>query len=212
MRGSLAQYVYEALRVDLTRFDPTQRLAAEPLARRYGVSRTPVREALARLVADGLVVRRRGGLFVHQPPAEQVAELYELRMVLELRGIERVREREVMRDELARWNRYAASPPTDALAADEQFHLELLGATGNSALPEALFEVFGRLRAARSLDRPDATRLAAMTTDHVAIARAVLAGDTTGATTLLTNHIRSGHERLARALNNPAATANTASA
>ena len=62
---SLADRVFVALRDDLMwgRFRPTDRLAENSLAERYEVSRTPVREALARLLADGLIERRDPALF-----------------------------------------------------------------------------------------------------------------------------------------------------
>ncbi len=112
--GSLSDHVYLSLRTDLMsgRIPPGQRLGEERLADTYGgVSRTPVREALARLLADGLVQRDVGGLFPYRPPRiDELAGLYELRITLELQGIARVRADEslshdpdVLGPELDRW-------------------------------------------------------------------------------------------------------------
>ena len=59
-RESRSDTVYKALRDELMggALAPDERLGEERLGERYGVSRTPVREALARLQADGLVERR----------------------------------------------------------------------------------------------------------------------------------------------------------
>ncbi|MGW0534459.1 GntR family transcriptional regulator [Streptomyces sp. NPDC003032] len=60
------------------------RLTEEVLARRYGVSRVPVREALRTLEAEGFVVtRRHAGACVAEPTQQEAADLLELRMLLE---------------------------------------------------------------------------------------------------------------------------------
>ncbi|MBB5914287.1 DNA-binding GntR family transcriptional regulator [Nocardia transvalensis] len=85
--------MYRSLRRDLAAgvLDPTVRLGEERLAETYGVSRTPVREALARLLADGLVQRHDEGLYPYRPRLEELGDLYELRIVLEARGLRRIR-------------------------------------------------------------------------------------------------------------------------
>lgn len=63
---------------------PGERLTETDLAARFGVSRTPVRQAIARLEAEGLLTREaRRGLTVTRPDHQQVIELYVMREVLE---------------------------------------------------------------------------------------------------------------------------------
>jgi len=63
---------------------PGLRITEADLAGRFGVSRTPVRQAIARLEAEGLLTRRDGrGLAVTAPDHAQVVELYVMREVLE---------------------------------------------------------------------------------------------------------------------------------
>ncbi|WP_084505559.1 GntR family transcriptional regulator [Nocardia harenae] len=90
-RIPLRERVYDALRRDLAGgvLPATERLREERLAAEYGVSRTPVREALARLLADGLVQRHADGLYPFRPRLDELDELYELRIVLEARGLQR---------------------------------------------------------------------------------------------------------------------------
>ncbi|MFJ1459533.1 GntR family transcriptional regulator [Nocardia sp. N2S4-5] len=92
-RISLGERVYRALRRDLAAglVAPTARLGEERLAESYGVSRTPVREALARLLADGLVERHDDGLYPFRPRLDDLGDLYELRITLEARGVRRIR-------------------------------------------------------------------------------------------------------------------------
>jgi DNA-binding GntR family transcriptional regulator len=91
-RISLGEQVYRSLLRDLAAgvLVPTERLAEERLAEAYGVSRTPVREALARLLADGMLERRTDGLYPYRPRLDELGDLYELRIVLEARGIQRI--------------------------------------------------------------------------------------------------------------------------
>ncbi|MFC3963296.1 GntR family transcriptional regulator [Nocardia jiangsuensis] len=90
-RIPLREQVYDALRRDLAggALPATERLREERLAAGYGVSRTPVREALARLLADGLVQRQVDGLYPFRPRLDELDNLYELRIVLEARGLQR---------------------------------------------------------------------------------------------------------------------------
>lgn len=63
---------------------PGERLTETDLAARFGVSRTPVRQAIARLEAEGLLTHEaRRGLAVTRPDHQQVVELYVMREVLE---------------------------------------------------------------------------------------------------------------------------------
>jgi DNA-binding GntR family transcriptional regulator len=76
---------YGALRRDIVSGEiaPGEHLAELALAERYGVSRTPIREALRRLEQDGLVERvgRRMYVRAHQP--EEILDIYEVRIILE---------------------------------------------------------------------------------------------------------------------------------
>jgi DNA-binding GntR family transcriptional regulator len=71
-------------------FGPGERLPEEQLARTMGVSRGPVREALATLEREGLIViRRNRGAFVAQLSREDLDEVYSLRVAIERLAVER---------------------------------------------------------------------------------------------------------------------------
>lgn len=72
-------------------FGPGEQLREEPLARSLGVSRGPVREALLRLEREGLVVvRRNRGAFVARLSAQDLEEVYTLRLAIERLAVQRV--------------------------------------------------------------------------------------------------------------------------
>ncbi|MFC9763883.1 GntR family transcriptional regulator [Rhodococcus jostii] len=204
--GSLSDHVYLSLRTDLMsgRIPPGQRLGEERLADTYGVSRTPVREALARLLADGLVQRDVGGLFPYRPRIDELAGLYELRITLELQGIARVRADEslshdpdVLGPELDRW--YAlrkANPEPDAgfVALDEQFHTVLLRSAGNRALSDALVNVNAKVRPVRMFDYLTPDRMSATVDEHISVAELALDGKLDSAYDTLLAHISESRE------------------
>lgn len=84
-RTRLADDVYRKLREDilLGRLRPRDHLVEVDLAERLQVSRTPIRESLQRLAADGLIVSYRRRWVVYEHTLEQIADIYEVRMALE---------------------------------------------------------------------------------------------------------------------------------
>lgn len=85
-RRSLPDAIYLVLRDEILSgtHPPGDALRQEPLAKRFDVSRIPIREALNRLQADGLVqLRPRRGYVVASLDLEEIKEIFELRMVLE---------------------------------------------------------------------------------------------------------------------------------
>ncbi|QNS03666.1 GntR family transcriptional regulator [Streptomyces xanthii] len=91
-----AHSVCTAIRDDIVAgvYERGSRLTEELLARRYGVSRVPVREALRTLEAEGFVVtRRHAGACVAEPTEREAADLLEIRMLLEPLGAARAAQR-----------------------------------------------------------------------------------------------------------------------
>lgn len=188
------------------------RLAETKLAAQLGVSRTPVREALLRLHAEGLVTRSTdGGFEPLVPDVVATRHLYEVRAGLEAQAIRRPRltgrphdEKLVaaLRDEWAAIDDLVADP--SFVLRDEAFHVGLAEAAGNPALADLLRQVNERIRTVRMQDFLSDDRVAATAAEHVAIAEAVLAGDLDTAEARFTAHLDRSVEvveaRVARAV------------
>ncbi|MGA9872902.1 MAG: GntR family transcriptional regulator [Rhodococcus sp. (in: high G+C Gram-positive bacteria)] len=206
-RTDLREKVYLSLRRDLVSgaIVATERLGEGRLAELYGVSRTPVREALARLEADGLVVRGDDGLHPYRPRVEDLADLYELRRTLEMRGIVRALDDPTIRhdtaavaDELEVWLYARETPPddTEIVAMDERFHTTLLAASGNAALAEALRTVNARVRPVRVLGSSSEKAIRLQIDEHIAIGEYVIEGRLDDALAALLTHMDASRDRV----------------
>jgi DNA-binding GntR family transcriptional regulator len=82
---ALSEQIYRQLKQLLRSgaFAPAERLVDAALAQRLNVSRTPVREAMSRLAADGLIETRAGGFQVVTPTDRDMNEIFEMRRLLE---------------------------------------------------------------------------------------------------------------------------------
>lgn len=83
--ASLAEGVYQSLRTAILHgtYRPNQRLVETDIAEELGASRTPVREALHRLGAQGLILKSRHGWVVREFTIDEIREIYEVRAALE---------------------------------------------------------------------------------------------------------------------------------
>lgn len=204
--ASRREHVYLTLRDELMsgRVSPFERLTEERLADRLGVSRTPVREALARLQADGIVVKRDSGLHLYVPSFHELTDLYELRITLELRGLTRALEdptvrhdRRLLEAELERWYAFREDrPDPDAgfVSQDERFHATLLDASGNPALSQALAQTNRRIRAVRMYDYLTDDRMTATVSEHIGIAELVVRDRLPQALEALRAHVGASRE------------------
>lgn len=144
-RTSARTAVYEQLQQAILdgQFESGEPLVELALAERFGVSRTPVREALHRLQQDGIVERGDRGLRVARRSAEQIFEVYEARIVLEGMICEAAADRRSDFDVLRLRRILAAAPDgtvpaSELMAANYQFHQAIWVASRNATLTDLL--------------------------------------------------------------------------
>ncbi|MGX5359478.1 GntR family transcriptional regulator [Kocuria sp. KH4] len=180
---------YEALREDIVewRLLPGQVLGEVEQSERFGISRTPIREALSRLTADGLAEAHRGrGVVVSQVSLDDVRALFELREALDCRAARLAARR---RDP-AEFQRLATEletcvdrlhgPGTDDRSAYyelvERMDRAVDDATANAYLTAAQRSLRLHLARVRKLSRTNPSRLARAAAEHAQIARAIAEG------------------------------------
>ena len=176
---------------------PGSRLREAELAERFQISRTPVREALGRLEAQGLVAHEpHRGASVAQLDYGQVSELYDMREVLEgtaarLAAVHAsVVETEILEEMVARDRALLGDAP--ALARTNRlFHRQIHGAARNRFLQGTLETMrlsLVLLPGATTLSAPD--RAAESLAEHTAIVAAIRAHDGDAAEAAARAHLR----------------------
>lgn len=114
------------------------------LAERCGVSRTPVREALLRLEQDGLVTRSDQGLTVRESSPEEILDIYDTRIVLEVRAAAVAAERRNSHDLMAmrrlseKFSRCNPEEPGALVESNREFHRAIWRASHNDSLVDLL--------------------------------------------------------------------------
>ncbi len=186
-RRTLSQRLAEDLRQmildgDLT---PGQRLQEAELSGLFGVSRTPLREALKALSSEGLVeIAPNKGARVSELSLEELAETFPVMGALEALAGE-LAARNAREDEIARLRdlheeivtHYKASDLKAYFAANQRFHEGLLGAAHNATLSQHYHQLAGRVRRARYQANLSARRWAQSVSEHETIIAALEARD-----------------------------------
>ena len=178
-----------------------ENLTLDELARRFGVSRTPVVQAVKLLVNDGILISMSNGrLYVPEYSLDTVREMCEVRRLMEgyaldefMAGRGRAADG-VMRalDGYAEQCRRLAGETryVEFATADRKFHRTLVEASDNGVLLETYNRVQARFLVANYLIRPPRTRnLPGTVAGHDAILGAIRSGDAAAAAAALREHI-----------------------
>lgn len=188
----------ELIRLDIVRdvLPAGLRLTEESLAERYGVSRTPVREALRVLERESLLrYTPRTGYAVAIVDLDEMDDLYAVRVAIEVEVAERIARRDVrptLEELLEFWG---SPPPTDEAGdvglvfADEAFHETLARASGSTVFPGMLRNINQRLHALRIRDFVSPRRVQRTYDQHAAALRSLIDGDARLAAAQLRAHI-----------------------
>jgi DNA-binding GntR family transcriptional regulator len=189
MEAKASDRAYAALREDIVewRLEPGTVLQEVEQSERLGVSRTPVREALARLAADGLVAAQGGrGLVVTAVSVESVEQLFGLRRALEQEAARAAAQNRDPDGFLDLRDRFRAA---DELVVDgdpahtryydlvDRLDKAIDDATANPYLVAALRNLRPHLARVRRVSRHDPDRLRAAAQEHLLIVEAIIAGD-----------------------------------
>jgi DNA-binding GntR family transcriptional regulator len=173
---------------------PGQAIPQEEIAARLGVSRSPLREALRRLEAEGLVhYRTNRGAVVATLDPRSVRELFEMRRILEVGAIELVVKR-IDAPRLTALRRLDAAlakvrEPRAFVLAHRQFHELLYEAAGNPLLVKAVIANSVRVARVPEMHRAVAAIMKCARADHAELLEALARRDLRGARQATREHL-----------------------
>jgi DNA-binding GntR family transcriptional regulator len=179
------------------RLAPGVRLDEQELARRFGVSRTPVREALRQLVATGLAEHRpRRGVIVATIAPVRLGEMFFVMAELEAAAarLAATAMKPTERREFEAFHQASQSAVRSGMTADYEqfnvgFHSRLYEGSHNSYLRDLLYATRARLAPFRRAQFNLLGRLSSSWHEHDVVVRAVLRGDGEGAAQAMRAHV-----------------------
>jgi len=202
---------YELLRADVLsgKFAPGEVLLETVLARSYGLSRTPVREALGRLEQDGFLERGARGYRVRSGTPQDVLDIYEARSALEAAAAAAASTRRTdleLASLLHIHDRACASgDPETTRRLNSEWHAALWGASHNRTIETLLGKLVTQLRIYDRGPHESADDLAKTRTEHAKVLAALTSRDPDYARRAITEHLSRARElRLAAFARNAA--------
>lgn len=168
------------------------------LSRQLAISRTPLREALARLAQEGALRSvARIGYFVRPLTVEEFEQLYDIRPILDpealrLAGLpsrERMEKLQDLNDAIGR-----ARDSDTIINLDDEFHMELIAACPNQVLIELIRQIVQRTRRYEIGLMRESRNVAVATANHKEIMTALRKRDLRSACAALRNNLRTGRE------------------
>jgi DNA-binding GntR family transcriptional regulator len=184
---------------------PGQKLHHQQLSERLGVSRTPIREALTRLVQEGYVsFLPNRGFTCKEIRMQEAEELYDLREALEAFAVEKAIAHltdsalDLLREKMNFYGRDVENPFTrERLMYDQDVHLEIARLAGNDTLTSTLAHVFERIVLKRRTDALyDPARGTAAHQEHLLLLEALERRDSQEAVATIRNHIQAGKKNV----------------
>jgi len=200
---SLADRIGEAIATGV--YPPGGKLDEVELAERYGVSRTPVREALIQLGAAGLVtLRPRKGASVTQISPLRLVEMFDVMAELEsfcarlaARRASPEEQAQLRATHLACEEAVKVNDPEDYYRRNESFHHMLYQLSHNDFLQEQALALSRRLRPYRRLQLRVRTRILSSFSEHGGVVEAICSGDEDLAAAAIRSHVTVQGERFA---------------
>ena len=180
--------------IDVGVYKPGDRLVESDLADRFGVSRTPIREALQRLETQSLLTRDGRSLIVSSLDHSQMAELYIVRAELEglaanLAAKHATSEEIKVLQDMVDSDRKIISDPSSLARSNRRFHKQIHLASHNRFLIKQLDLVHRSMALMATTSLAADGRGAVAVEEHQAIVTAIAKGDSAEAAEKLRNHI-----------------------
>lgn len=203
-KSSTVDGLYTQLKQKIISFElyPGTRVTEQVLAEMFGVSRTPIRQALQRLEIEGfLSIRPKQGCFIRELDVNELMEYYEARIALELLIVEsavNAMNDKQLEQMMALWHPDVHDDELqhgiDLGEKDESFHVGLALASDKPVLASLLKSINHRIRVIRRLDLNSDNRSQRTYKEHFEILQHIKERDTSKAKQAMKRHIQRSRE------------------
>jgi DNA-binding GntR family transcriptional regulator len=201
---NLTEMAYRKIKEMMLNYDivPGQRLIFVDLAKRLGVSRTPVNNALSILANEGFLdFVPNQGYTVHQITREEAGSLYELREIIELGAIEKAMEN-LSSEKIEILKRQKCLYETSVIenvsrgrfTLDQEFHASYIRMAENPYVTDYFREIYQRIFLRHRIEGLPTGRAKQVVLEHSEIYDAIRQRNLKGARQLISRHIQAGKE------------------
>ena len=198
--------VYELLKQEICdgKYTPGQWLQEKELAEQFSVSRSPVREALKKLAADGLVIEvPNKGVFIREFTPKDIEEIFDLRVMMESYAIDKIVDllTDKARSQLSSCLEqlritFEQNQLKQYIQADTALHDLIIRLSGNSFLAIAYERVHIMIQQFRIYSLQDQGRFDESIEEHQALIRHILAGEAAQAKEINSRHLQLAKEQI----------------
>jgi len=208
LKTSLVDQIYQIIKQKILHLELSwnQRIDTQQLAEEFGVSQTPVRDALNRLAADGLVkIQPRVGYYVMQAGPEDVVEIYDLRIIFESyalpAAIQHLRRAKIekLKEKMERLQREKMNEDKkrkEFQKLDEQLHRSIIESSNNERLKNFFSQIYDFVIIFQHMD----TAISGPLEEHIVFLDALLRQDLDKARSISCAHICNARDRLLKKL------------
>lgn len=215
MAVTLTEQIYEQIKRDIMvrKLVPGQKLNYKVLAQQYGISETPIKQALNRLVADGIVLSEPNrGMWIKKYERNEIEDIIDTRLMFELYNVDRIYStvngnmyvRKQIQENLRKHQEIADSydPENiqcymDAMEIDDEFHKLLMNCTGN----ETMINLYTKLKAFvfsfHTFGLQSDSRIRRNVREHTRIYEGLISEDIENARQAILEHNRSSRKNTA---------------
>jgi DNA-binding GntR family transcriptional regulator len=193
----LRQRIFKSTKGDL---EPGAWIDELKIAQEYGISRTPLREALKVLAAEGLVtMKMRRGAYVTEVSDKDLRDVFHLMALLEADACAvvakeatpaQIKELEALHQQLEK----ASRDRVKFFSINEAFHIKLLEIAGNRWRDQIVADLRKVMKLNRAQSLQKAGRIEESLAEHAAILAALMSRDTVAAQAAMRRHIESGQD------------------
>ena len=191
-------------------YKPGDRLYEAQIAKQYGISRSPVREAIRALINEGLLIMdEKSQIFVYKPTLQDVRDIYECRIALESTAVALTAERaskeqlQILEDILIETEDAIKRGENEAIiACNARFHELIIQFSGNERLMKLVGDLNGLIYFYRVLNLKGSDRATTILKGHTKIFNAIKDNDSDKAITRLKEHTHEDLINLVRIIEN----------